>query len=139
MWRAIQGAAALSVASAFSVRSAWAEVCDKTVPWWNPADGPVTIAQEAYWAVFSPLGGLLAAGIVLSVAFRKAGLGYAAAAIGLLLAVALVIGLEDDIVVEASVREGCSTGYPTQALIYGLAGMAALVSGWLTNKSKKNV
>lgn len=139
MWRAVQGAAALSVASAFSVRSAWAEVCDKTTPWWNPADGPVTIAQEAYWAVVSPLGGLLAAGIVLSVAFRRSGLGYATAAIGLLLAVALVIGLEDDIVVEASVREGCSTGNPTRALIYGLAGMAALVTGWLTNKSKKNV
>lgn len=139
MWRAVQGATALSVASALSVRSAWAEVCDKTVPWWNPADGPVSMAQEAYWAVVSPLGGLLATGIVLSAAFRRASFGYAAAAIGLLLAVALVVGLEDDIVVEASIREGCSTGYPTQALIYGLAGMAALVTGWLTNKSKKNV
>ena len=86
--------------------AARAEVCDKEVPNWNFATGPVSQLDYLVAAITSPFGVSIMAILVLAIAIRKLWLKVLGGVLTLLVTLGMMRVLSDPIFL-ASVREGC--------------------------------
>ena len=131
MWRL-----ASCVLLVFSTGPAFAEVCDKVRPNWDPSSEPVDQLQELYYIFSSPLGIILIALWVLVLFFKRTMLSVFAAFV--LIAVSGLIAANwfwpDDGVTYGAHLEGC-TGNPlaTCLVLVVMAGMSFI--GGKTRKS----
>lgn len=114
---------------------AFAEVCDKERPSWNPADGRVNTFEELYFFFISPVGIGLAILISATLYFRKRWLSFLCA--GLIFTVAAITALNwfwlGDSIITAAYREGCRA--PPIITI----GVLVLLSIWLTQYGRPRV
>ncbi len=87
MWAAgcLHGArpAATVLIFALTVDVAAAEVCDKVVPYWNPANGRISIVQELISVLFTPFGLVLTLLLAAAYNFRLPILGWLGAVLAL--------------------------------------------------------
>jgi len=114
---------------------AFAEVCDKERPRWDPKSGSVNPFEELYFFFTSPVGIGLIIMIVATLYFRKRWLSIISAALILLIAAITAANwfwLGDDIL-NAAYREGCRAS-PLVTI-----GVLALLSIWLFQYGKPPV
>ena len=71
------------------VEPAFAEVCDKIEPRWDPSQGPVGVYDEIYWALLSPIGTIVLVSVALVVLFQsklfRAAVGIGIGTLGLII------------------------------------------------------
>jgi len=125
-------AAALASAMFLYVGPAWAEVCDKIEPRWDPVRGPVTIYHEIYWTLLSPAGIVILVSAILTVLLRswllRAAVGVGIGVLGL---ISIFAEAGDNDVAAFSIAEGCRTGFPTFGLLLVTVGSAVTLFGLL--------
>ena len=114
---------------------AFAEVCDKERPRWNPADGRVNVFEELYFFLTSPVGIGLIALIATTLYFRKRWLSFLCA--GLVFTIATITTLNwfwlGDSIITAAFNEGCRTS-PIVTI-----GVLVLLSAWLAQYGRPRV
>lgn len=114
---------------------AFAEVCDKERPRWNPADGRVNVFEELYLFLTSPLGIGLIALIATTLYFRRRWLSLLCAA--LIFTVATIVALNwfwlGDGIITAAFNEGCRAS-PIVTI-----GVLVLLSVWLAQYGRPRV
>lgn len=106
---------------------AFAEVCDKERPSWDPDSGSINQFEELYFFFISPLGVSLVLLIAATLYVKKRWLSILCAALTLLTAILTAAGwfwLGDDII-HAAHQEGC------RAAPFVTIGVLALLSFWL--------
>lgn len=109
---------------------AWAEVCDKVRPHWDPASGPVSQVDDLLHFLTEPLGLGTIALVAISLAFRRAWLAIATTIVLIAVAALLffdIANIVDDITHEARL-EGCLTQPVLVPLI--LLGIGLIVIWW---------
>jgi len=74
----------------FAAVPAYAEVCDKVRPRWDPASGRVNQFKEAYFFFSSPIGLVLLAFIVVAFFFQKRWISFSCSVLLVLVAALLV-------------------------------------------------
>ena len=105
-----------------------AEVCDKEVPSWNPASGPVGPLEFMLNAIVSPLG-ILIAGLFLSgFLLRKTWTALLASAVAAFYAFAILsIWRASDGIYAASISEGCRASPALLLIVLCFFAVAFLV------------
>lgn len=114
---------------------AFAEVCDKERPRWNPADGRVNAFEKLYFFLISPVGIGLVILIAATLYFRKRWLSFLCA--GLVFTVAAITALNwfwlGDSIIAAAYKEGC------RASPVVTVGVLVLLSIWLAQYGRPRV
>ena len=113
-----------SIIVLFVASPAFAEVCDKERPSWDPGSGRINQLEELYYFFISPLGICLVLLIAVTLYVKKRWLPILCAALLLLIAALSVVGwfwLADDII-HAAHQEGC------RAAPFVMIGVLALTS-----------
>ena len=115
---------------------AWAEVCDKARPAWNPAQGPLDALGEAALFLTSPLGAVVALVALLTFAVRSQALAVIALVLTIGVTLFLSTALSVDPIFGAQMQiEGCLGPTWLSALVYG--GLTALSALRLWQISRK--
>ncbi len=113
--------------------AAFAEVCDKEVPSWDVANGPVSQLEYAVGAATGLYGLMIVGLLVLGLVFKRLWLHLIGGVLGLLLLLGLTSMLSDPIYA-ASIKEGCrASPYLVMAALAGLV----LTFGLLAARSWK--
>lgn len=114
---------------------AFAEVCDKERPRWNPTDGRVNLFEEMYFFLTSPVGIGLIALIAATLYFRKRWLSLLCAALVFTVAAITVLNWFwlGDSIVTAAYKEGC------RASPIVTVGVLVLLSAWLAQYGRPRV
>lgn len=124
------GAAAF-VATLIHAGAAFAEVCDKMAPQWDPMSGRTTVLGEAVRAAASPVYLTILGLTALAVAIGKPLLAYTVGIVCFVFAAGVFI-LDDrhNEIARSAIREGCITGQPVLEAIYAAVGLLAILAAW---------
>lgn len=114
---------------------AFAEVCDKVRPRWDPSSGSINLFEELYFFFTSPFGIGLILLIAATLYFKKRWLSISCAALIFLVAVLTTAGwfFLSDGIIRAAHQEGCRAS-PLVTI-----GVLALLSIWLFHYGKPRV
>ncbi|MCT4557859.1 MAG: hypothetical protein N4A61_07345 [Pelagimonas sp.] len=110
-----------TIAALVAPGAAWAEVCDKVRPLWDPASGPATLVDEALHLASLPPSLILMVGTALAVRLRSQWGGLAVVSGWSILISVLVFG-----------NRGDATGIHQHALSEGCIASPALFIGVVT-------
>jgi len=119
----------------FAASPAFAEVCDKVRPGWDPSDGSINQLEELYFFFTSPIGIGLTILITTTLYCKKRWLSFVCAALTFLTAALIAVGwfwLGDDML-RAAHQEGCRAS----PLI--TVGVLALLSIWLIQYGRPRI
>lgn len=119
----------LIAALALLPQAAWAEVCDKIRPDWNPDQGPVTGGAETLYILTSPMGVGLILLMALAMVFPRRWLALLAALPTLAVAGVLFIGRQADMATTAMATGCIGSALPAVVLLV-LASAMVLVRGF---------
>ena len=101
---------------------AFAEVCDKERPNWDPSQGPVSV-WETFAAQIFTLPSLLFGAFLIYVILRG-GRGFKAVTLGIVISVFVFTTLISDPIKKAAIQEGClAASWPMQVLLLSLGGV----------------
>lgn len=109
-WKTVRASLLAKAFVVGSVEPSLAEVCDKVVPNWNPANGPVNQIESLILFITSP-GGLILFGLVLVAGLFASRVLYGLTAVlGCFVIFGIYVNMtEENRVWEAAMREGCVT------------------------------